>query len=152
MEKPEVKKRKATKTVIGITGLAIACLVVLFAIVTRLVPPAKIQATVDIKPDILDLDSPPAWVTAYITLPSGYNVSDINASSILLDNVIPAVTSWVEGDTFIANFDGVTTRNYIETKLYHLNIVTPTSVTLTITGQVDKVKFEASDVIAVVWG
>jgi len=113
--------------------------------------PSIIQATVDIKPDTLDLDSPPESITAYIKLPNGYNVSDINASSILLDNVIPAVTSQVEGDTFIANFDGIATINYIESKLYHIGIVTPTSVTLTITGQVGKVKFEASDDIAVVW-
>jgi len=123
-------------------------LLIAISILTFLGPkPSIIQATVDIKPDTLDLDSPPEWITAYIKLPSGYNVSDINASSILLDNVIPAVTSRVEGDTFIANFDGATTRNYIESKLYHIGIVT----SLTITGQIGKVKFEASDDIAVVW-
>jgi hypothetical protein len=154
MEKPEVKKKKATKTTLMIAVIAIASAVAIYATLTWFMPqpPATTQATVDIKPDTLNLTSPPAWITAYITLPSGYNVSDINASSILLDNLIPAVTSRVEGDTFIANFDGIQTRNHIETKLYHMGIVTPTSVTLTITGEIDKSKFEASDQISVVRG
>lgn len=49
-----------------------------------------ITATVDIDPDTLNLKSRGKWVTAYIELPEGYNVSDIDVSSIVLNNTVPA--------------------------------------------------------------
>jgi len=52
------------------------------------VPP--VEATVDIDPDALNLRSQGMWITAYIELPEGYNVSDINVSSIMLNGTIPA--------------------------------------------------------------
>jgi len=56
-------------------------------------PPA-ISATVDIKPDTLNLKSKGKWITCYIELPEGYNVSDIDVSTVMLDGTIlvdPAV-------------------------------------------------------------
>lgn len=52
------------------------------------VPP--VAATVDIDPDALNLRSQGMWITAYIELPEGYNVSDINVSSIMLNGTIHA--------------------------------------------------------------
>lgn len=43
-----------------------------------------VPATIDIKPDTLNLKSKGRWVTAYIELPNGYNVSDIDVSTVLL--------------------------------------------------------------------
>ena len=51
---------------------------------------SKIEANVDIHPDTLNLKAGGKWVTAYIELPEEYNVSDINISTITLDDVIPA--------------------------------------------------------------
>jgi parallel beta-helix repeat protein len=48
-----------------------------------------IVAITDINPDTLNLKSKSKWITAYIELPEGYNVSDINISSILLNGTIP---------------------------------------------------------------
>jgi hypothetical protein len=45
--------------------------------------------TIDIDPDILNLKSKGKWITAYIEFPEGYNVGDINISSILLNGTIP---------------------------------------------------------------
>ena len=50
-----------------------------------------IPATIDIDPDTLTLKKKDRWITAYIELPSGYNVEDIDMSTVRLivenDNV-----------------------------------------------------------------
>jgi len=52
-------------------------------------PPA-ITATVDIAPKSLNLKGKGRWITAHIELPEGYNVSDIDVSTIMLNDTIPA--------------------------------------------------------------
>jgi parallel beta-helix repeat protein len=52
-------------------------------------PPSVITATIDVDPDNLNLGSKGKWVTAYIELPEGYDIADINVSSILLNGGIP---------------------------------------------------------------
>lgn len=54
------------------------------------IPLSVISASVDIKPDTLNLKSKGRWITAYIELPDGYDVNDINITTILLENAIPA--------------------------------------------------------------
>ena len=51
-----------------------------------------IVATVDFDPDTLNLGSGGEWVTAYIELPDGYDVAGIDASSVLLNGEVSAVT------------------------------------------------------------
>lgn len=51
--------------------------------------PATVTVTVDICPKVLDLRSKGKWITVHIELPEGYNVNDVNVSSILLNNTIP---------------------------------------------------------------
>ena len=51
-----------------------------------------IVATVDFDPDTLNLGSGGQWITAYIELPDGYDVAGIDASSVLLNGVVSAVT------------------------------------------------------------
>jgi len=46
-------------------------------------------AIVNIEPDTLNLKSKGKWITAYIELQEGYNISDINISTILLNGTIP---------------------------------------------------------------
>jgi len=52
--------------------------------------PPVITATVDIHPQTLNLRSRGKWITAFIELPEDYNVADINVSSIMLNDTIPA--------------------------------------------------------------
>mgnify|MGYP000530603689 CR=1 FL=1 len=52
--------------------------------------PSVIIATVDVNPKTLNLRSRGKWITTYIELPEGYDVGDINVSSILLDDTISA--------------------------------------------------------------
>lgn len=44
---------------------------------------------VDIDPNTLNLKSNGEWITTYIELPEGYNVEDIDVSTITLNNTIP---------------------------------------------------------------
>ena len=65
-----------------------------------------ITGTMDFDPDTFNLASKGRWVTAYIELPEGYNVTDIVVSSLLMNDVVPADLSHkaVIGD---ADRDGV---------------------------------------------
>jgi parallel beta-helix repeat protein len=49
-----------------------------------------VTATMDIKPHTLDLRSKSEWVICYIELPEGCNVADINVSTMLLNDTVPA--------------------------------------------------------------
>ncbi len=49
-----------------------------------------IPVTIDINPNTLNLNSTGNWITCYIELPNGYNVEDINISTFLLNDIIPA--------------------------------------------------------------
>jgi len=58
--------------------------------------------TVDIDPDTLNLKSSGQWITAYIELPEGYSVNNIDVDSILINNTIPVD---VEAPTTIGDYD-----------------------------------------------
>jgi nitrous oxidase accessory protein NosD len=51
--------------------------------------PRCVTATVYVDPSTLNLKSTGKWVTAYIELPTGYNVSNINVATIRLNGTIP---------------------------------------------------------------
>jgi hypothetical protein len=52
--------------------------------------PAPIAAPIDIDPDTLNLKSKGKWITCYIELPEGYDVADIDVSSVMLNDLVPA--------------------------------------------------------------
>lgn len=114
------------------------------------IPPCLQYATIDIDPDTLNLNSRGRWITAYIELPEGYNVSDINVSTILLNDAISAELSPMEiGDydndgvpDIMVKFD----RANVE-ELIHV----PTEIVeLTLTGTVSGIPFEGGDTIKVI--
>jgi parallel beta-helix repeat protein len=51
--------------------------------------PRALRATVDINPYSLNLKSSGKWVTAYIELPEGHNVNDIDVSTVLVNFTVP---------------------------------------------------------------
>jgi len=65
-------------------------------------PLINITATVDVTPDTLNLKSQGKWITAYIELPSPYNVNNIIVSSIKMNNLVPAAMKPTE----IGDYDG----------------------------------------------
>lgn len=48
------------------------------------------ESNIDIDPDTLNSNSSGKWITCYIELPDGYDVVDINVSTILLNDAVPA--------------------------------------------------------------
>ena len=58
--------------------------------------------TVDIHPGTLNLGSKGRWVTCYIELSEGYDVGDIDVSSILLNGTVAAEEAPVE----VGDYDG----------------------------------------------
>jgi sugar lactone lactonase YvrE len=49
-----------------------------------------IPASINIDPDSLNLRSSGNWITSYIQLQQGYNVADINVSTMMLNDTVPA--------------------------------------------------------------
>ena len=48
----------------------------------------QVDALVDINPDTINLKSNGQWVTAYITLPDGLNVADIDVNTIRISSIV----------------------------------------------------------------
>ncbi|MEW6592213.1 MAG: hypothetical protein AB1305_00770 [Candidatus Hadarchaeota archaeon] len=118
----------------------------LFAVMFEL--PKRIEAVVDIKPDTLNLKSNGKWITAYIELPIGQDVSDIDVSTVLLEGVVPAElhpTSIGDHDV-----DGVPDLMVKFDRSAVQSLLSPGTVTLKVTGRVGALDFEGSDEISVI--
>ena len=115
--------------------------------------PPFATATIDIAPDTLNLKSKGKWITAYIELPEGYNISDINVSTILLNDTVSAELS----PSAIGDYDNdsvpdlMVCFNRTEVIEYILaEAITFGNVTLTISGSLyDGIPFKGSFIIAV---
>jgi parallel beta-helix repeat protein len=122
-----------------------------------------ITATVSIIPNTLNLRSNLKYVTAYIELPEGYNVSDINVSSILLNNTIPvdpdAPTTIGDYDSdgipdLMVKFNGTEVIEYILRNINMTQLIEERfmTITLTVTGKLkDGTPFQGSDTIKIVY-
>jgi hypothetical protein len=108
----------------------------------------KILATVNIDPNPLNFGSKGKWITAYIELPVGYEVNDIDASTVMLNDVIPASgepTSLESG--LMVKFD----RSEVIEYILSLGITDGESIKITVTGDLinSVITFEGSDTIIV---
>lgn len=64
---------------------------------------------IDIDPDTLNLKSKIKWVTAYIELPGGYDVADIDVGTVKLwyeGNIVPAEWGDIQDGTLMVKFNG----------------------------------------------
>ena len=134
-------------------------------------PPAGpvLNATVDINPHALNLRSRGRWITTYIELPEGYDVGNINVTSIMLNDTIPVYLMDVPAPkpvpTAIGDYDGdgipdlmvkfnrAELTSYILTnadivKLFKERFMT---ITLTITGKLnDGTPFQGSTTVRLI--
>jgi hypothetical protein len=116
--------------------------------------PRKISASVEIDPEILNLKSNGQWITCHIELPETYDVSDINVSTLLLNDTIPVDLS---APTTIGDYNGNgipdLTVKFNRAMVSHLILskgIHYGKVALTATGELyDKTLFEGSDVVRV---
>jgi signal peptidase len=109
-----------------------------------------IEVEIDIDPDTLNLKSQGKWATvyAYIQPSQGYDASDINVNTILLDGEIPADWGDVqEQNCFMAKFNRTSVIDYLIGKGHKGGDV----VTLKVTGQfTDGMSFQGNDTINLV--
>lgn len=115
--------------------------------------PIIINASTSMEPAILNLKLKSKWITAYIELPQGYDVSDIDVSSIMLNDTVPAKpkpTAIGDHDNdgvpdLMVKFD----RNAVSELILSKGIMYG-NVTLTVTGKLNNgTQFEGSDTIRV---
>ncbi|MGD0496456.1 MAG: NosD domain-containing protein [Candidatus Bathyarchaeia archaeon] len=110
-------------------------------------PVEVVNATIDIDPGTLNLRSRGKWITCYVELPKGYNVSDINVTSVMLNDTVPvypkahAIGDYDEDGIpdLMVKFDRAEVIDYIManvnmTELFEEKLMT---VTLTITGKLN---------------
>lgn len=110
----------------------------------RIWNPVFVPVNVRICPKSLNLRSQGKWITGYIKPPEGYSVSDIEVSTILLNNTVPAERSDVQDGALMVRFDKGDIKDLIRDVLDAMY----GNVTLTITGEFsDGTLFEGSDTI-----
>ena len=124
-------------------------------------PVKTISATVDINPDTLNLKSRGRWITCYVELPDGYNVSDIDVTSVMLNDTVPvypkthAIGDYDEDGVpdLMVKFGRAEVIDYIManvnmTKLLEQKFMT---VALTITGKLhDGTQFQGNTTIRII--
>ncbi len=122
-----------------------------------------VAATIDIALDTLNLRSGGQWITCYIELPEGYNVSDIDVSTVMLEDTIPVYLMDVPAPhpvpTEIGDYDNDTVPDLmvkfnrtLVAELILSNSLTDDHVPLTITGEVAGTPFSGEATIEVILG
>ena len=102
-----------------------------------------IYADIDIKPNSLNLANKGRWVTCEIFIPEDCNAADVNSSSILLEDQIPADWVWFneEQNILMAKFNRLALQEILE----------PGEVELIVRGYFDNgTYFEGIDTIKVI--
>lgn len=110
----------------------------------------KIEATVDIEPDTLNLNSKGKWITCYIELEESYDVADIDVSTIKLNDEVDAELK----PTGLGDYDddGITDLmvKFDRTSVQEL-LEVGDEVEIVITGELtDGTSFEGTDTIRVI--
>ena len=104
------------------------------------------SATVDIDPNTLNLKSQGKWITAYVSLPEGYDVGDIDIATVQLDGIAAAWGEACEDNMLMVKFNRDAVIAYLKGK----GLALPTDVTLKVTGMIGDLTFEGSDTIRVI--
>jgi hypothetical protein len=111
--------------------------------------PAVVLASVDVNPDTLNLRSKGEFVTVYLELPEGYDVRQVNVSSIMLNGILPALAKPTE----VADYDGDGVPDLMvkfDRAAVQDILTVGDQVEITITGEVAGIPFEGSDIIRVI--
>jgi hypothetical protein len=108
-----------------------------------------VDATIDIDPDTLNLKSKGKFITAYIELPEGFDVSGTDMSTVFLNGTVLAKPSPTEIGDY--DSDGITDLMVKFDRASVQELVDPgENVEIIITGTVSEINFEGSDYITVI--
>jgi hypothetical protein len=101
-----------------------------------------LSATINIDSDTLNLKSKGRWITCYIEFSEGYDINNIDISSVLLEDTIYAEWGDIQNHTLMVKFD----RSKVE------DILSPGTYNLKVTGELtDGTEFEGySDELRVI--
>lgn len=120
--------------------------------------PSTISAVVNVEPGTLNLKSQGKWVTCYIELPEGYDVNDIDFSSIKLNNTIAIdysapITVGDHDNNGITDLNVKFSRSciieWLEAVDYFEATVNDYEVTFEVTGEITEAIFEGYDIIKI---
>jgi hypothetical protein len=78
--------------------------------------------SIDIDPNTLNLKSKGRWITCYINLNEPYDVNNIDISTILLEDTIPAEWGDIQGDTLMVKFDRSEVEDMLSVGSYNLKV------------------------------
>ncbi len=115
--------------------------------------PDPLDPTIDLQPNTLNLRSKGKWLTCYIELPEGYDVNDINVSTVkllVLGEEVSAEINPTEVDDY--DDDGISdlmVKFDRQALIEYLDGATG-DVTLRVKGEVAETPFEGEDTITVV--
>jgi Tol biopolymer transport system component len=121
-----------------------------------------IEAVIDIDPDSLNLRSKGNWITCFVELPGGYDVADIDVSTMMLNGTIPvdpsAPTAIGDYDNdgvpdLMVKFDRAAVQAYILANVNMTELIEEgfMTVTLTITGYLnDGPPFQGSNTVKII--
>ena len=139
-------------------GLGILLLAVLgMQLLAPSIVGSSIEASVEIKPETLNLKEN-GVITAFIEfLDPSHNVSDIDLESIRLrvenaPDCVEPIRCVVADGKLIVKFDGLSVADYILGKLVHMQIIPPQAkypINLVVEGMVKEEHFEGSDQIRI---
>lgn len=119
-----------------------------------------VTAEIDIDPDTLNLKSNGKFITVFIVLPEGYNITDIDLETIRLEGV-PAITDTTYGfvkdpDLIDHDGDGISElmvkfdRSQVILMIEHMSPLVKQELTLEVRGNLDDgTPFRGSDTIKV---
>jgi hypothetical protein len=85
------------------------------------ITPKVLSSTIDIDPDTLNLKSKGRWITCYIDLP-GCDVNDIDITTILLEDTIPAEWGDIQNETLMVKFDRSEVEDMLSPGTYNLKV------------------------------
>ncbi len=133
----------------------VVSLIISIPFVTTQVRAYTVTADVDIDPNSLLLKDGGhgKWITVHIKLPDGYEVNNINMSTVVLDLMgykVLVSKYEIEGDVLMVKFDRGEVINFLWPMIEHMSPRVKQKVTLTVMGNFYNGDiFEGSDLIDV---
>ena len=102
----------------------------------------------DIDPDTLNLNSKGKWITAYIELPEGHSIQDVDLEEpILLEDTINNQQAEIQDNKLMVKFN----RQELISMIESMGLTLPTDVELKVTGKLNnETQFKGTDTIRVI--